>query len=93
MNRILITLITLAVSGSALAQENRTIDFPDVPGYYTLTCDLHMHTVFSDGSVWPNIRVQEAHRDGLDAIAIPTIWNISHIDTISRILTETAPLT
>ena len=28
-----------------------------------------MHTVFSDGSVWPNIRVQEAIRDGLDAIA------------------------
>ncbi len=28
-----------------------------------------MHTVFSDGSVWPNIRVQEALRDGLDAIA------------------------
>ena len=70
MNRILITLITLAVSGSALAQENRAIEFPDVPGYHTLACDLHMHTVFSDGSVWPNIRVQEAHRDGLDAIAI-----------------------
>jgi len=29
-----------------------------------------MHTAFSDGSVWPNIRVQEAHRDGLHAIAI-----------------------
>ena len=44
------------------------IEFPDVPGYLTLKCDLHMHTVFSDGSVWPNIRVQEALRDGLDAI-------------------------
>jgi hypothetical protein len=29
-----------------------------------------MHTVFSDGNVWPNIRVQEALRDGLDAIAV-----------------------
>jgi hypothetical protein len=29
-----------------------------------------MHTVFSDGSVWPDIRVQEALRDGLDAISI-----------------------
>jgi histidinol phosphatase-like PHP family hydrolase len=29
-----------------------------------------MHTVFSDGSVWPNIRVQEAIKDGLDAIAV-----------------------
>ena len=28
-----------------------------------------MHTVFSDGSVWPNIRVMEANKDGLDVIA------------------------
>lgn len=49
---------------------NRVIEFPNVPGYHTLKVDLHMHTVFSDGSVWPNIRVQEALRDGLDAIAI-----------------------
>jgi len=46
------------------------IRFPDVPGYKTLTCDLHMHTVFSDGAVWPIIRVDEAMRDGLDVIAI-----------------------
>jgi len=56
---------------TAFSQEHsRTIDFPDIPGYKTLKCDLHMHTVFSDGSVWPNIRVQEAVRDGLDAICI-----------------------
>jgi hypothetical protein len=29
-----------------------------------------MHTVFSDGNVWPIIRVHEAWRDGLDVIAI-----------------------
>jgi len=29
-----------------------------------------MHTVFSDGSVWPTARIDEALRDGLDAIAI-----------------------
>ncbi len=53
------------------SQENtRAIEFPDIPGYLTLKCDLHMHTVFSDGNVWPNIRVQEALRDGLDAISI-----------------------
>ena len=32
--------------------------------------DLHIHTVFSDGSVWPNIRVDEALREGLDLIAL-----------------------
>ena len=49
---------------------DRAIHFPNVPGYQTLVCDFHMHTVFSDGSVWPDIRVQEAVRDGLDAISL-----------------------
>lgn len=58
------------------AQENhkhsfgRTIVFPDIPGYKTLRCDLHQHTVFSDGSVWPDIRVMEALMDSLDAISL-----------------------
>ena len=43
---------------------------PDIPGYETLKCDFHMHTVFSDGKVWPDIRVAEAINEGLDAIAI-----------------------
>lgn len=29
-----------------------------------------MHTVFSDGDVWPTVRVQEAWTEGLDVIAI-----------------------
>ena len=29
-----------------------------------------MHSVFSDGSVWPDIRVEEAKKDGLDVIAV-----------------------
>ncbi len=56
--------------GAQVSPEERRIDFPDVPGYVTLKCDFHLHTVFSDGSVWPNIRVEEAVRDGLDAIAV-----------------------
>lgn len=46
------------------------IDFPDIPDYKTLKCEFHQHTVFSDGSVWPAIRVAEAVRYGLDAISI-----------------------
>jgi hypothetical protein len=54
-----------------LAEEARyEIQFPDLPGYQTLICDLHMHTVFSDGSVWPPVRASEAWRQGLDAMAI-----------------------
>ena len=48
----------------------RTIEFPDIPGYTTMVCDFHQHTVFSDGEVWPSIRVKEAIKDGLNAIAI-----------------------
>ncbi|MEN8250595.1 MAG: Sb-PDE family phosphodiesterase, partial [Bacteroidota bacterium] len=48
----------------------RAIDFPDIPGYFTLKADLHQHTVFSDGSVWPDIRVEEAIRDGLDVVSM-----------------------
>jgi len=39
-------------------------------GQVTLKCDFHTHTVFSDGNVWPTVRVDEAWREGLDAIAV-----------------------
>ena len=43
--------------------------FPDLPNAKTISCDFHMHTVFSDGSVWPDIRVSEAVREGIDCIS------------------------
>lgn len=49
---------------------SRPLTYPDITGYKSLKTDLHMHTVFSDGNVWPNIRVMEALRDNLDAISI-----------------------
>jgi hypothetical protein len=65
-----VTLALLCTVGIASAQPRSEIHFPDPPGYHTLKCDLHMHTVFSDGNVWPTVRVDEAWREGLDAIAI-----------------------
>ena len=49
---------------------DRPFYFPNVPGYLTLKTDFHIHSVFSDGKVWPTIRVQEALRDSLDAISL-----------------------
>jgi hypothetical protein len=50
---------------------DRPIHFPDAPdGSRLLTADLHTHTVFSDGQVWPTVRLEEADRDGLDALAL-----------------------
>ena len=63
------------------------IIFPDVEGRLTLISDLHTHSVFSDGHVWPNVRVSEAQRNGLDVLAItehleyqPHIAQIPHVD-------------
>jgi predicted metal-dependent phosphoesterase TrpH len=44
--------------------------YPDIAGFVTLKTDFHQHTVFSDGDVWPTIRVREALREGLDAISL-----------------------
>ena len=67
--------------------EPRKISFPDTAHYLTLVLDPHTHSAFSDGHVWPRIRIGEAFRDGLDAIAItehleyqPHIEDIPHLD-------------
>ena len=68
---ITLTLLVFSyISAQNRQERERRIQFPNVPGYLTLKCDLHIHTVFSDGAVWPDIRVQEAQRDGLDAISL-----------------------
>jgi predicted metal-dependent phosphoesterase TrpH len=46
------------------------ISIPDVNGYKVLKCDFHIHTVFSDGLVWPTVRIEEAWRESLDALSI-----------------------
>ena len=66
----LVTLLSTLIVFGQVSPEERLITFPDVPGYRTLIVDLHQHTVFSDGNVWPTIRVEEAEKDGLDAIAV-----------------------
>ncbi len=59
-----------AASPPPAGGQGREIEFPDVGGYRTLAVDLHTHSVFSDGSVWPVTRVQEAERDGLALLAV-----------------------
>lgn len=63
-----VILLQLSVYSQDGFRKHFTI--PDADGYYTLKCDFHMHTVFSDGLVWPTLRVLEAWNEGLDAIAI-----------------------
>jgi len=75
MKALLTFVLSISLSLNLAAQDHshqsaRPITFPNFGTYQTLSTDLHMHTVFSDGSVWPDIRVQEALMDGLDAIAM-----------------------
>lgn len=65
-------LTLLILSALAFAFDPRPVDpyFPDVAGFKTLLCDYHTHTVFSDGQVWPSVRVIEARREGIDVLVI-----------------------
>lgn len=65
-----VTIIVLFCATGLFAQVRQEVRIPDIMGYRTLKCDFHMHTVFSDGNVWPTVRVEEAWREGLDAISI-----------------------
>lgn len=66
---LLVFVLVSAISIAGFGQR-KILHLPDLPGYITLKCDFHIHTVFSDGDVWPTVRIDEALRDGLDAIAI-----------------------
>lgn len=71
LKNLLLPVIYMMVLNVCISQDlDRKIEFPDVEGFQTLVVDLHIHTIFSDGYVWPTIRIDEALRDGLDAIAL-----------------------
>ena len=61
---VVFLLGALSIDGLCQTRAKTHIDIPDIPGYITMKCDFHMHTVFSDGSVWPQIRAEEAWREG-----------------------------
>ena len=63
--------LILLLTHSALAADTRELRFPDLnDGRLVLSVDPHTHSVFSDGHVWPTVRVWEANKDRLDAMAI-----------------------
>ncbi|BBE33325.1 Sb-PDE family phosphodiesterase [Sphingosinicella microcystinivorans] len=63
-------------ANAADLQDTRKIAFPVAQdGSHVLVVDTHTHSVFSDGSVWPNIRVSEAVQSGLDMLTVT-----EHID-------------
>lgn len=77
-NKVFIILLIFTLNSCAITYNSPhpprsavyTRSIPNLSGYVTLFCDFHMHTVFSDGYVWPTVRVDEAYYEGLSAIAI-----------------------
>jgi hypothetical protein len=73
MSMIRVAALSLFVATVHLHAQVETRDplpVPDLPGYRTLKADLHLHSVFSDGVVWPTVHVREAWRDGLDVVSL-----------------------
>lgn len=68
--KCVVLMVSLAACVWAAPERPGLRYFPDTDAYKTLVCDFHVHTVFSDGVVWPTVRVEEAWREGLDAIAL-----------------------
>ena len=66
----LISIIVVLTVSVGQAQVQNRVSIPDIGEYKTLQCDFHIHSVFSDGTVWPVVRVDEAFREGLDAISL-----------------------
>ena len=50
------------ISTSQYPPEERNIQFPDTEHFKTLVFDPHTHSTFSDGHVWPSVRVAEELR-------------------------------
>ena len=68
------------MSAYLINQTRVPLYLPDIEGYTLLKCDFHLHTVYSDGSVWPTTRVEEAFFEGLDVISITDHYEFHHLN-------------
>lgn len=99
-NKIIMLIISILTIEGLCAQNVNKINFPryaentrmemripnQINGFITLKGDLHTHTYFSDGSVSPDMRVDEAWKTGLDVLAITD--HILSIKLIANTLQE-----
>ena len=87
MKRFL-TLILLAVFSVSMLTAQTKIVIPDTDEFLVLTGDMHVHTIFSDGNVWPTTRVEEAYAEGVEVICIT-----DHLDDRHRRLLKNGDFT
>ena len=80
---LFVAIAVLALTTSAVAQKKNDVTMsvhtgkhrqeiyiPQIMGYNVYKADFHTHTIYSDGTITPSLRVREAWNDGLDIIAI-----------------------
>lgn len=69
MKKIFLSIFAaVSVFGTVTAQNKIVI--PDTRDYLVLTGDMHMHTIFSDGSVWPTTRIKECVAEGVEVLCM-----------------------
>lgn len=83
----IITILFISLAGKNSGQTRLDNRFPEIDGYIPLCCDFHMHTLYSDGLVWPTVRIDEAVQEDIDAIAIT-----EHIEKAFRLLNLSSDL-
>ena len=69
MKKTISTLILVLIIFNINSQSRKEF-FKSPKEFFYISSDLHIHSVFSDGSVWPTIRVDEAIRDSIDLISL-----------------------
>ena len=89
MKKFISFLLATCIALPLFAQRGKIV-IPNLKGYVTLQCDFHIHTIFSDGTVWPTVRIDEAYREGLDAISLtehiyPASRRRVYMDTLQRL--------
>ena len=65
-----VSVLILILTVFNISAQKRKEFFKSPEGVFYISSDLHIHSVFSDGVVWPTVRVDEAVRDSIDLISL-----------------------
>lgn len=84
MKRFFVFLAAAALTVTATATVPHKAKVPNIPGYVTLKGDCHVHTIFSDATVWPTTRVAEADYEGLDFIMMTDHCDTRHMKMVAK---------
>ena len=83
MKKSILIFLFFTLTAASFPQK-KILRLGEVPGFVTLTGEFHQHTIFSDGEVWPTVRLDEAEKYGIDVVAFTDhIEYLPHKDYVS----------